>query len=64
MLKRHVSRIAVVGLALLSLVGQAGLAAGLPPVRFAAKPTQIVLFVIDGLSYKVWDKMDLPVLER
>ncbi len=32
---------------------------GSPP-----KPTQIVLFVIDGLSYKVWDKMDLPVLEE
>ena len=32
-------------------------------VKFTNKPEHIVLFIIDGLSYKVWDKMDLPVLE-
>jgi hypothetical protein len=32
-------------------------------VHFANKPEHAVLFIIDGLSYKVWDKMELPVLE-
>lgn len=31
---------------------------------FAQKPEHAVLFVIDGLSYKVWEKMELPTLER
>lgn len=41
-----------------------GLAAGLPQVTFTAKPARVVLVVIDGISYKAWDKMDLPVLEE
>ncbi|MBN1295109.1 MAG: alkaline phosphatase family protein [Candidatus Latescibacteria bacterium] len=32
-------------------------------VAFNQKPEHVVLFIIDGLSYKVWDRMDLPVLE-
>ena len=31
---------------------------------FATKPDYSVLFVIDGLSYKVWENMDLPNLDR
>jgi hypothetical protein len=38
------------------------LAAELPAIKFAEKPTHGVLFVIDGLSYKTWDKMDLRIL--
>jgi hypothetical protein len=38
------------------------LPAELPAVKFAAKPAHAVLFVIDGLSYKTWDKIDLPIL--
>jgi len=49
--------------AALAVVGAGGLEAGLPQVRFAAKPSQTVLVVVDGLSYKAWDKMDLPVME-
>ena len=32
--------------------------------RFAEKPGHAVLVVVDGLSYKVWEKMDLPVMKR
>ncbi|MCK4345144.1 MAG: sulfatase-like hydrolase/transferase [Bacteroidales bacterium] len=33
-------------------------------VKFAEKPEYAVLFIIDGLSYKVWDQMELPVLKE
>jgi len=33
-------------------------------VSFGAEPEHAVLFVIDGLSYKVWEKMELPTLEK
>lgn len=32
-------------------------------VQFKDKPDHVVLIIIDGLSYQVWDRMDLPVLE-
>ena len=33
------------------------------PERPAAdKPAHVILFVIDGLSYKVWDKLSIPML--
>ena len=50
-------------LAVFALLSAAGLEAGLPQAKFAAKPSHVVLVVIDGLSYKTWDKMDLPVLD-
>ncbi|MBA7482659.1 hypothetical protein ES707_18153 [subsurface metagenome] len=31
---------------------------------FSDKPEHAVLLIIDGLSYKVWDKMELSVLEK
>lgn len=33
-------------------------------VSFSEKPEYAVLFVIDGLSHKIWDKMELPVLDN
>ena len=33
-------------------------------IRFAAKPEHAILFVIDGLSYKAFDRVDLPVLKK
>ena len=33
-------------------------------VHFAGKPEYAVLFVIDGLSYKVWDRMELSTLTK
>lgn len=33
-------------------------------VQFSGKPDHAVLFVVDGLSYKVWDRLDLPVLKK
>jgi hypothetical protein len=33
-------------------------------VPFDEKPEHAVLIVIDGLSYKAWDKMELPVLDK
>jgi len=32
--------------------------------KFADKPEHAILVIIDGLSYKVWDRMNLPVLDR
>jgi len=29
----------------------------------AKKTEHVVLFIIDGLSYKTWEKVDLPVLD-
>ena len=31
---------------------------------FSSAPDHVILFIIDGLSYKVWDRMDLPVLGK
>ena len=31
---------------------------------FSDKPEHAVLLIIDGLSYKVWDKMELPILDK
>ena len=33
-------------------------------VSFSEKPEHAVLFVIDGLSYKIREKMELPVLNN
>jgi len=48
----------------LVLVSALPLRAELPAVTFAAKPAHVVLFVIDGLSYKTWEKTDLPTLRE
>ncbi|OGD21915.1 MAG: hypothetical protein A2W03_11065 [Candidatus Aminicenantes bacterium RBG_16_63_16] len=64
MLERNPWKTCIVILATLVLIGAAGLEAGLPQVKFAAKPAHAVLVVIDGISYKAWDKMDLPVLDE
>ena len=31
---------------------------------FNSKPEHAILFVIDGLSYKVWDKLSIPTLRK
>ena len=31
---------------------------------FASKPEHAILFVIDGLSYKAWDKLSVPTLRK
>jgi hypothetical protein len=50
---------------ILLFAGAAALpAAGSPEVRFAPKPDHVILFIIDAISYKVWDKTDLPNLEQ
>lgn len=63
--KRYSLKTIVLVLAGLAAAGGVGLeAAGRPRIEFAAKPSEVVLFVIDGISYKVWDRMDLPVLDE
>ncbi len=64
MSERYSLKTLAVSLATLAFIGAAGLEAGLPQVKFAARPSQAVLVVIDGLSYKTWDKMELPVLDE
>lgn len=53
-------------LILLSLLAESAavLSPAVPEVRFSAKPDHVVLFIIDALSYKVWDKLTLPNLEH
>ncbi len=62
MFKRNPVEICAASLAALVLIFTSALEGGLPQVKFAAKPAHAVLFVIDGLSYKTWDKMELPTL--
>jgi len=38
--------------------------AQVPAVVFSSGPEHAVLFVIDGLSYKVWDRLRIPTLRR
>jgi len=64
MFDRNLLKTSKVGLAALVLICAAGLEAGLPQVKFAAQPAQAVLIVVDGLSYKAWDLVDLPVLDE
>jgi hypothetical protein len=33
-------------------------------IPFAKKPEHVILFIVDGLSYKTWSKVDLPVFKR
>jgi hypothetical protein len=33
-------------------------------ISFAEKPEHAIIFVIDGLSYKVWDRIELPTLKK
>jgi len=44
----------------------AALFAGTAPVqdRPASGPEHVILIIVDGLSYKVWDKMELPALRK
>lgn len=46
------------------LVSGLRLQAALPRTKFARKPAHAVLFVIDGLSYKAWDRVELPTLDE
>jgi hypothetical protein len=39
-------------------------AADFSTVRFAEKADHVILYIIDGLSYKTWTKTRLPVLEE
>ncbi len=33
-------------------------------VEFSEKPDHAILYIIDGLSYKTWNQVDLPVLKK
>lgn len=59
----HVIRTTLCGLGLLAI-----LVVPVPAepftARFATKPEHAILIIIDGLSYKVWDRMDLPILKK
>jgi hypothetical protein len=33
-------------------------------VHFSEKPEHAILYIIDGLSYKVWNRVELPILEK
>ncbi len=33
-------------------------------VQFATKPDHVILYIIDGLSYKTWGRIELPVLKK
>lgn len=44
--------------------GPAAAAADSFDIRFADKPEHVILYIIDGLSYKTWDRLDLPVLKK
>lgn len=47
------------------VAGMAGLAeADIFEMKFAEKPKHAVLYIIDGLSYKTWDRVSLPVLSK
>jgi len=48
---------------LLSLAGPAVGAVDLSSVRFEEKPDHVILYIIDGLSYKTWTRANLPALE-
>ncbi len=53
----------VAAASLLSLAVLPVRAADFTNVRFAEKPDHVILYIIDGLSYKTWAKTRLPVLE-
>jgi hypothetical protein len=53
--------VAVTGL--LSLAGPAVGATDFSSVRFDEKPDHVILYIIDGLSYKTWTRTSLPVLK-
>jgi len=67
--RKRLSRKLTLGLALGGILGfmaAPGFAAAAGPfdVRFAEKPEHVILYIIDGLSYKTWDRLDLPVLKK
>lgn len=33
-------------------------------IHFSEKPEHTILYIIDGLSYKVWNRVELPILEK
>lgn len=51
---------------LLILISISGMQSFADPFRtqFSSEPKHAILLIIDGLSYKAWDKMNLPVLEK
>ena len=38
--------------------------AAVPGRQMSKSPAHVILFVIDGLSYKAWDRLSIPVLRR
>ncbi len=48
---------------LLAVTGPASRALDLSKVRFADKPEHVILYIIDGISYKAWGRAGLPTLE-
>ena len=47
-----------------SFAGTEEAAGDLFRIPFAAKPDHVVLYIIDGLSYKTWARTDLPILKK
>jgi hypothetical protein len=54
--------VAAASVGLIGLTGPAGAAVGFSDIRFAQKPDHVVLYIIDGLSYKTWARTSLPTL--
>lgn len=55
--------VTVAATGLVSLAGQVVGATDFSSVRFDDKPEHVILYIIDGLSYKTWTRASLPVLE-
>lgn len=51
-------------LGVFSSAGTVGAASDIFNILFAAKPDHVILYIIDGLSYKTWARTDLPVLKK
>jgi hypothetical protein len=58
------SFVLAVGMSVLCLVRAAPAAADPFSVQFAAKPEYVILYIIDGLSFKTWTRTDLPILKK
>jgi hypothetical protein len=58
------SFVLAVGMSALCLVRPAQAAADPFSIQFAAKPEHVILYIIDGLSFKTWARTDLPILKK
>ena len=68
-MKQDTSKRSSAGFAAIFIFGVALAAANLSgaegsDISFTAKPEHAILFVIDALSYKSFDRIDLPVLKK